>query len=208
MSKAVVTGGNGYLGTWLIADLLRRGVEVRAVLRSLESEAGLREALRRGGADDAGLEPVVAGLTADDGWTRALAGVGEVYHLASPMHYGGDPEQIVRPARDGALRVLRAARDAGARRVVMTSSFAAIGYSPKPGGTAPTRVTYRRGRRAAVGGRGPADRADLDPDKDSRIDRAPLLRPWPRCWWTIRPDATRCGWRSLSVTIRQCRGEG
>jgi nucleoside-diphosphate-sugar epimerase len=132
MSTALVTGGNGYLGTWLIADLLRRGTAVRAVLRSLESEATLRDGLQRGGADDAGLESVVASLTADDGWTSALGGVEEVYHLASPMHYGVDPEQIVAPARDGALRVLRAAREAGARRVVMTSSFAAIGYSPKP----------------------------------------------------------------------------
>jgi nucleoside-diphosphate-sugar epimerase len=132
MSTALVTGGNVYLGTWLIADLLRRGTAVRAVLRSLESEATLRDGLQRGRADDAGLESVVASLTADDGWTSALGGVEEVYHLASPMHYGVDPEQIVAPARDGALRLLRAAREAGARRVVMTSSFAAIGYSPKP----------------------------------------------------------------------------
>lgn len=132
MSTALVTGGNGYLGTWLVTDLLRRGIEVRAVLRTPESETGLREAVRRGGADDAGLVPVVASLSEDDGWTTALADVPEVYHLASPMHYDLDADQIVGPARDGALRVLRAARDAGARRVVLTSSFAAIGYSPKP----------------------------------------------------------------------------
>ncbi|WP_432987250.1 NAD-dependent epimerase/dehydratase family protein [Dactylosporangium sp. CA-233914] len=133
MSRVLVTGANGYLGTRLVADLLRDGTPVRAAVRSLDVEAGLREAVRRGGTDDDGLELVVAGITAADGWDQALAGVAEVYHLATPMHHGLDPERIVGPARDGVLHVLRAARDAGARRVVLTSSFAAVGYSPKPG---------------------------------------------------------------------------
>jgi len=92
----------------------------------------LREAVRRGGADDAGLEVVLASLTADDGWTDAVAGAEEVYHVASPMVQTQVPEETVVPARDGTLRVLRAAIAAGARRVVLTSSFAAVGYSPKP----------------------------------------------------------------------------
>ena len=131
MSTAVVTGANGYLGAWLVADLLRLGTQVRTVLRSPEAETILREALRRADADDTGLVPVIGALVDDDRWTSALDGAEEIYHLASPMHYGGDPEQIVAPARDAAVRVLRSARDSGARRVVMTSSFAAIGHSPK-----------------------------------------------------------------------------
>ena len=132
MSPVLVTGGNGYLATRLVADLLHAGTEVRATVRSWDNEPELRQAVRRGGADDAGLQVVVASLTADDGWAEAAAGVEEVYHLASPMIQAENPDDVIVPARDGTLRALRSARDAGARRVVMTSSFAAVGYSPKP----------------------------------------------------------------------------
>jgi len=132
MSPVLVTGGSGYVGTQLIAALLRDGTAVRTTVRSLDREAGLREAVRRGGADDAGLEVVVADLTADDGWPGAVAGCAGIYHVASPMIQPKDPDELIVPARDGTLRVLRAARAAGARRVVLTSSFAAVGYTPKP----------------------------------------------------------------------------
>jgi nucleoside-diphosphate-sugar epimerase len=132
MSPVLVTGGSGYLGTRLVADLLRNGTEVRTTVRSLGAETDLRTAVRRGEADDTGLEVVVASLTEDDGWAAAAAGVDGVYHVASPMIQSDNPDDVIVPARDGALRVLRAARDAGIRRVVLTSSFAAIGYSPKP----------------------------------------------------------------------------
>jgi len=132
-SKVLVTGGSGYLGTQLIAALLRDGREVRATVRSLDGEAGVRSAVRRGGADDAGLELVAADLTSDDGWPAALKGVEEVHHVASPIPSAQprDPDELIVPARQGTLRVLKAARDAGVRRVVLTSSFAAVGYSPK-----------------------------------------------------------------------------
>jgi dihydroflavonol-4-reductase len=134
MSRVLVTGGNGYVGSQVIAALVRQGDEVRATVRSLGSEHDIREALRRGGADDIGLEVVVADLGSDDGWAQALAGVEEVHHVASPIPPAQpeDPDELIAPAREGTLRVLRAAREAGARRVVMTSSFAAVGYSPKP----------------------------------------------------------------------------
>ncbi|HEY4026584.1 MAG TPA: NAD-dependent epimerase/dehydratase family protein [Candidatus Dormibacteraeota bacterium] len=132
MSPVLVTGGSGHVGTQLIAALLRDGTAVRTTVRSLDREAGLREAVRRGGADDAGLEVVVADLTADDGWPGAVAGCEGIYHVASPMIQPKDPDELIVPAREGTLSVLRAARDAGARRVVLTSSFAAVGYTPKP----------------------------------------------------------------------------
>jgi nucleoside-diphosphate-sugar epimerase len=133
VSPVLVTGGSGYLGTWLIAALLRDGHQVRTTVRSLASEDEVRAAVRRGAADDRGLEVVTAELTADAGWAAAAAGCAEVHHVASPMIQSDDPDAVLVPARDGTLRVLRAARDAGARRVVLTSSFAAVGYSPKPG---------------------------------------------------------------------------
>jgi nucleoside-diphosphate-sugar epimerase len=132
-ATVLVTGGSGYLGTQLIAALLRDGREVRATVRSLEGAAGVRSAVRRGGVDDAGLELVAADLTSDDGWPAALDGVEEVHHVASPIPSAQpkDPDELIVPARQGTVRVLTAARDAGARRVVLTSSFAAVGYSPK-----------------------------------------------------------------------------
>ena len=85
MSPVLVTGGSGYVGTQLVAALLRDGRPVRATVRSPAREAEVRAAVRRGGADDAGLEVVAADLTADEGWAAAMAGCEEVYHVASPI---------------------------------------------------------------------------------------------------------------------------
>jgi nucleoside-diphosphate-sugar epimerase len=140
MTQILVTGASGYLGTQLLAALLRAGqTQIRAQVHSAARADGLRAAVFRApdlgnSAGDVGLEVVTADLMSDDGWKGAMAGVDEVYHVASPIPPAQpkDPDELIVPAREGTLRVLRAARDAGARRIVLTSSFAAIGYTPKP----------------------------------------------------------------------------
>ena len=129
--QVLVTGGSGFIGGHCILQLLRAGYRVRTTVRSLAREAEVRATLRAAGAE--GLEAlsfVAADLLADAGWPEAAAGCDRVLHVASPFppEVPKHEDDLIRPAREGALRVLRAARDAGAKRVVLTSSFAAIGY--------------------------------------------------------------------------------
>ncbi|MEV7625145.1 NAD-dependent epimerase/dehydratase family protein [Actinoplanes sp. NPDC089786] len=146
-SLVLVTGGSGYVGTHVIAALLRDGRQVRTTVRSMAREAGVRAAVRRDGADDTALTVVEADLRSDDGWAAAAAGCAEVHHVASPIPVvqPDNPDDLIVPARDGTLRVLRAAHRAGVRRVVLTSSFAAIGYSPKPAASSPGAVASSPG---------------------------------------------------------------
>ncbi|MDP9600907.1 UNVERIFIED_ORG: nucleoside-diphosphate-sugar epimerase [Variovorax paradoxus] len=127
-STVLVTGGTGFVAGWCIAELLRRGYTVRTTVRSLSKEAGVRASVASvvAGADDR-LSFHVADLTSDSGWDAAVAGCDYVLHVASPL--GNDSpsgtDALLAPARDGTLRVLRAATRAGVKRVVMTSSLAA-----------------------------------------------------------------------------------
>jgi len=131
----LVTGGSGFLAGHVILRLLSGGYRVRTTVRSLGREAGVRAALGRA-SDDAALEFVAADLTSDDGWAAAVDGCDAVLHVASPFpaRQPENEDDVIVPAREGTLRVLRAASAAGIRRIVMTSSFAAVGYSPKPTG--------------------------------------------------------------------------
>lgn len=132
----LVTGGTGFVGAHCVVQLLDAGFRVRTSLRSLARADDVRALVRAGGADPAGLEFAQADLLHDDGWRAAADGAAYVLHVASPlpMHQPKDPHELIVPAREGTLRVLRAARDAAVRRVVLTSSFAAIGYGrPDPG---------------------------------------------------------------------------
>lgn len=125
----LVTGGTGFLGGWCVASLLDRGYDVRTTVRDLAREGDVREAVAAAGAQaDSQLSVLAADLTSDAGWPEAVAGCRYVLHVASPFPpvQPKDPDELIVPARDGALRVLRAALDAGAERVVMTSSIAAI----------------------------------------------------------------------------------
>lgn len=126
----LVTGGSGYIAGFCIAQLLNCGWRVRTTVRSLGREPEVRTSLAALTDRLDALESVAADLDKDAGWAEAARGCVYVIHVASPLPSSNpkDDEELVRPARDGALRVLRAARDAGVKRVVMTSSTAAVAY--------------------------------------------------------------------------------
>jgi len=135
MSEVLVTGGSGFIGAHAILQLLAAGHRVRATLRNLQRQAEVLRMMRQGGvASTDDLAFFAADLTQDAGWAAAAAGCDYILHVASPLpaYVPRDENELIVPARDGTLRVLRAARDAGVRRVVLTSSFAAIGYGHPP----------------------------------------------------------------------------
>jgi len=135
VSTVLVTGGSGFIGSECLLQLLAAGHVVRTTIRDLHREGEVRNLLARAAADPGErLEFVAADLLADAGWAEAVAACDYVLHVASPFPIGvpRDENELIVPARDGALRVLRAARDAGVKRVVLTSSFAAIGYGHAP----------------------------------------------------------------------------
>lgn len=128
----LVTGGSGFVGAHCILALLAAGYRVRTTVRSPTREPEVREMLRVGGVPPVGdrLQFATADLRSDIGWDQAVAGCDFVLHVASPFPAAAPKHEddLIVPARDGALRLLRAARAAGVKRVVLTSSFAAIGY--------------------------------------------------------------------------------
>jgi dihydroflavonol-4-reductase len=129
--RVLVTGGSGFLGSHCIIALLNTGYSVRTTVKSPTREAEVREIVGAGRAGgDSRLLVVPADLKSDRGWAEAVDGCAYVLHTASPFPFDepASEDDVIVPARDGALRVLRAACDAGVRRVVMTSSFAAIGF--------------------------------------------------------------------------------
>lgn len=129
----LVTGGSGFLGSHCLLAALQKGYRIRTTLRSLSRTDEVKQMLVHGGATqdqvDA-LECAVADLTKDDGWASACEGCSYVLHTASPFPSSSpkDENELIVPAKEGTLRVLRAAKQAGVRRVVITSSAAAIEY--------------------------------------------------------------------------------
>lgn len=138
--RVLVTGGSGFLGAHCVARLLDDGYQVSTTVRTTGRADEVRAMLATAGSDRAdSVRFFAADLTADEGWDEAVAGAHYVLHVASPYPATAPAHEddLIVPARDGTLRVLRAARRADVRRVVLTSSFAAIGY-----GHAPTDVPY------------------------------------------------------------------
>ena len=124
----LVTGGSGFLGGWCLVELLRRGYRARATVRDLAREQEVRASI--GSQVEVGddLTVLEADLNEDRGWAEATEGCEYVLHVASPFPpvQPKDPDELIAPARDGTLRVLRASVAAGVKRIVVTSSVAAV----------------------------------------------------------------------------------
>ncbi len=122
----LVTGGSGYVGGWMVVALLQRGYQVRTTLRSLARESAVRADISSQVDPGDRLRFFAADLLHDEGWDQAVAGCDFVLHVASPRGQG-EPKgtNLVRPAREGTLRILNAASRAGVKRTVITSSVVA-----------------------------------------------------------------------------------
>lgn len=127
----VVTGASGLVAKHVTAEFLKRGYSVRGTLRHLTKSEDVRRAIGRAGADAARMTFTAADLLDDAGWDEAVTGADTVVHTASPfpIQQPEDADEVIRPALDGTLRVLRAATRAGVKRVVLTSSTVAILYA-------------------------------------------------------------------------------
>jgi dihydroflavonol-4-reductase len=122
----LVTGGSGFIGNWMIAALLQRGYSVRTTVRNLSREASVRAAIAKQTHAGERLSFFAADLLGDAGWDAAVEGCDFIMHVASPMPVGEfKGTDVIRPAREGTLRVLKAGIRAGVRRVVITSSLQA-----------------------------------------------------------------------------------
>jgi nucleoside-diphosphate-sugar epimerase len=135
VSKVLVTGGSGFVGAQVILQLVRAGHQVRTTVRNLTRESAVRAMLKAGGQEPGdSLSFFAADLESDAGWREATAGCDYVVHVASPIPVNAPKheDELIVPARDGTLRVLRAARDASVKRVVMTSTCGAIYYGHPP----------------------------------------------------------------------------
>jgi nucleoside-diphosphate-sugar epimerase len=124
----LVTGGSGYLAGWCIIGLLQRGYRVRTTVRNPARERDVHDAVSSQVDSPHHLTVHSADLTSDDHWANVIAGCDYVLHVASPFpaKQPKDPDELIVPAREGTLRVLRTALDSGVKRVVVTSSIAAV----------------------------------------------------------------------------------
>ena len=130
METVLVTGGTGFIGLHCLQQLLDKGYKVRTTIRSESRKQEVLEAMKKHSSNCENLEFYIADLLKDDGWKEAVEGSKYVLHVASPF-FLGEPENedvFIRPAVEGTLRVLKACADADVQKVVLTSSFAAVGY--------------------------------------------------------------------------------
>ena len=130
METVLVTGGTGFIGLHCLQQLLDKGYKVRTTIRSESRKQEVMDAMKKHSSNCENLEFFIADLLNDDGWKEAVEGSKYVLHVASPF-FLGEPENedvFIKPAVEGTLRVLNACADADVQKVVLTSSFAAVGY--------------------------------------------------------------------------------
>jgi dihydroflavonol-4-reductase len=131
-TTVLVTGGSGFVGSHCVHQLLEQGYNVRTTIRSLKREDEVRKLVTPKADPSAAsrLTVYAADLSSDDGWEKAIDGCDYVLHVASPfpVTQPKDANELIRPAVDGTLRVLKASLAKHVKRVVMTSSFVAVGY--------------------------------------------------------------------------------
>jgi dihydroflavonol-4-reductase len=179
MTQILLTGASGYIGKHITLQLLNQGYQVRASVRSLSKSAQVRDAVAPHLLDPSNLESrltfVELDLEKDSGWDAALSGVDVLMHTASPFPLASpkDEDELIRPAVDGTLRALKAAKSAGIKRVILTSSMAAIYGRELPAGASEydetmwTDVTHSVGRVAYTKSKTLAEKAAWDYIKSS-----------------------------------------
>jgi dihydroflavonol-4-reductase len=128
----LVTGGTGFVGIHCILQLLKKGYQVRTTLRSLSRKDEVFNMLKNGGLTAfENLSFIETDLSSDYNWDKAAENCEYILHVASPISLTvpKTEDETIKPAIEGTLRVLNAAKAAKVKRVVITSSFAAVGYS-------------------------------------------------------------------------------
>ena len=129
MDKVLVTGASGYIALHSIAELLKNGYSVKGSLRNMDRENEVREAIKKIVADD-NLEFCKLDLMSDEGWDDAALDCNYMLHMASPfiIEEPKNEDELIRPAKEGTMRALKAAKKASIKKIVLTSSIAAIAY--------------------------------------------------------------------------------
>ena len=128
-SRVLVTGASGYIATHVVQQLLQQGYMVRGTVRSKSNEKKVKPLMNLYPEAKHPLELVEADLMKADGWAEAVADCKYVLHIASPFPNAEprDENEVIKPAVDGTLQVLKAVKEAGCvKRVVLTSSVAAV----------------------------------------------------------------------------------
>ena len=134
MQKVLVTGASGFIAEHCIIELLKNGYAVKGSLRSMGREEEVRNAIKTE-VEDSNLEFCKLDLLEDDGWEDAMWDCDFVMHVASPfvIEDPKDENELIRPAKEGTLRALKAAKKSGIKRIVVTSSVAAVNSHMKSG---------------------------------------------------------------------------